>query len=319
MTPAGAVAFGAAMLAAWSGAAAAEKIEAAFIGAVSAPSWPYLIAESEGYFAQAGITFDISFAPNAPGVMQQLAAGSVDVASTGAAEPILAFDKGAPVAVLRVMGVSAPYELIGRKGIAGLAGLKGKTVTIGGATDITGVYWDRMARAAGLGKGDYDLIFGGSTGARFAALKSGSADAAMLNPPINFHAKEAGYVLLASAMDYAGDLIFGTLSVNRAWAASHADTARRLNAILTQATAWFEDAAHHDQAIRIMVAATHSSTADTEASYDFFRRISFFETTGAVSLSRLQNLIDAQKKLGDVAPTLTADRVVMPGITQVSP
>jgi NitT/TauT family transport system substrate-binding protein len=312
-------AIGAALLLAAQHVAAAEKIEAGFIGAMSAPSWPYIIAENKGYFADAGITFEIAFAPNAPGVMQQLAAGSFDVASTGAAEPILAFGKGAPVAVLRVMGHSAPYELIGKKGITGLANLKGKTVIVGGPTDITGIYWDRMARAAGLGKGDYDLIFGGSTGARFAALKAGSADAAMLNPPINFHAKQAGYVLIASALDYAGDLIFGTLSVNRAWAAAHADTVRRLNDVLTQATSWFEDPAHHDEAILMMVAATHSSAEDAEASYDFFRRISFFERTDKVSLARLQSLIDAQKNLGQVPPTLTAKDVVLPGITQVSP
>jgi NitT/TauT family transport system substrate-binding protein len=312
-------AIGAALLIAAQHAAAAEKIEAGFIGAVSAPSWPYLVAETKGYFADAGIEFEIAYAPNAPGVMQQLAAGSFDVASTGAAEPILAFGKGAPVAVLRVMGLSAPYELIGKKGITGLAGLKGKTVIVGGPTDITGIYWDRMARAASLGRSDYDLIFGGSTGTRFAALKAGSADAAMLNPPINFHAKEAGYVLIASAMDYAGDLIFGALSVNRPWAAKHADTVHSLNNVLTQATAWFEDPSHHDEAIRMMVAATHSSAEDAEASYDYFRRISFFETTGKVSLSRVQNLIDAQKKLGQVPPTLSAKDVVMPGITQVSP
>ncbi len=107
MRLAGAVLFGAALLTAAHGSAAADKIEAGFIGALSAPSWPYLIAETKGYFAEAGISFDIAFAPNAPGVMQQLAAGSFDVASTGAAEPILAFGKGAPVAVLRVMGHSA--------------------------------------------------------------------------------------------------------------------------------------------------------------------------------------------------------------------
>ncbi|HUB97490.1 MAG TPA: ABC transporter substrate-binding protein [Stellaceae bacterium] len=300
-------------------AGAADKVEASFIGALSAPSWPYLIAQDKGYFAEAEIQFDISFAPNAPGVMQQLAAGSVDMASTGAAEPILAFGQGAPVAVLRVMGQSAPYELIGKKDIAGLRGLKGKTVIIGGRTDITGIYWSRMAAAAGLGKSDYDLIFGGSTGARFAALKAGSADAAMLNPPINFHAKEQGYVVLASALDYARDLIFGALSVNRGWAAAHADTIKRLDAALTRATLWFEDPANHDEAIKIMVAATHSTAPDAEASYDFFRRTAFFETTGTVSLSRLQNLIDAQKKLGDVPQTLTAAQVIMPGITETGP
>ncbi|HXQ51908.1 MAG TPA: ABC transporter substrate-binding protein [Stellaceae bacterium] len=300
------------------GAHAAEKVEAGFVGAAVAPIWPFLIADSKGLFAVQGIAFEFVFGPTAPGIVQQLAAGSLDVAIAGAADPIHAVDKGAPIAILRVIGQAAPYELIGKKGIASLAQLKGKTVSIGGPADITAVYWDRMARAGGLAKGEYDLIFGGSTGARLAALQSGSADAAMLIPPVNFRAKEAGFVTIALAMDYARDLIFSVMAANRAWAAAHAATARALDDAVTQAVAWLHDDANRTEAIDIFVKASHSSRPDAEASYDFFRQIDFFERTGAVSRARLQNLIDAQRALGDIATPLTADRLVMQDVTKLA-
>jgi NitT/TauT family transport system substrate-binding protein len=297
----------------------AETVEAGFVGAVVAPIWPYLIADTKGFFAADGVAFTFEFGPTAPGVLQQLVGGSLDVAITGASEPIHAFDKGAPIAILRVVGQAAPYELDGKKGIASLAQLKGKTVSIAGTTDITTVYWDRMARAAGLAKGDYDLIFGGATGARFAALQSGAADAAMLIPPVNFHAREAGFVTIALAMDYAGDLIFSAMAANRSWAASHAATARALDDAITKAVAWFDDDANRAEAIDIFVKASHSNPADAQASYDFFRKIDFFERTGAVSRARLQNMIDAQRALGDIATPLTADRLVMQDVTKLAP
>jgi NitT/TauT family transport system substrate-binding protein len=299
-------------------AQAAEKIATGIVGAAVAPAWPFLIAADNGLFAAAGVEPDIIFGPTAPGILQELAAGSLDIAVTGAAEPIHAFDKGAPVAIIRVIGQSAPYEMMAKPGIHRLAELKGKTIEIGGPADITAVYFDRMMRAAGLGKGDYDLIFGGSTGARMAALKAGAADATLLIPPVNFRAKEAGFSSIALAIDYARDLIFSTVAANRSWAANHQQAALGLVSALTQAVAWFDNAANREAAIAILVKDAHSSPADAAASYDFFRRIDFFEPTGKISRARLQNLIEVQRSLGDVANPLTADRLVAPGVTALS-
>jgi hypothetical protein len=47
------------------------------------------------------------------------------------------------------------------------------------------LYFERMMVANGLQKGDYDTISAGVAAARYAALKAGVADAAVVLPPLN--------------------------------------------------------------------------------------------------------------------------------------
>jgi len=67
---------------------------------------------------------------------------------------------------------------------------------IGGAKDITRLYFEDMAKANRLGPGEYDYVFAGSTAARFSALTSGSVAATILFPPYNFLALREGYASL---------------------------------------------------------------------------------------------------------------------------
>jgi hypothetical protein len=66
---------------------AAETISAGMIGAPNAPSWPWYIAIEKGLLAQAGITLDIIYVPTASGLVQQLAAGSLDIVAGTDTQP----------------------------------------------------------------------------------------------------------------------------------------------------------------------------------------------------------------------------------------
>ena len=60
-----------------------------------------------------------------------------------------------------------------------------------------------------------------------------------------------------------------------------------------------------------------ASREDAEASYDYLRRIDYFEPTSKVSRKMLQNLIDMERSLGNIGPALTIDRLAMPGLTEL--
>ena len=66
-------------LASVSRAHAAEKLTIGLIGSPDSGGWLYYIALHEGYFAQEEIEPDFIYVPTAPGVMQQLVSGSLDV------------------------------------------------------------------------------------------------------------------------------------------------------------------------------------------------------------------------------------------------
>jgi ABC-type nitrate/sulfonate/bicarbonate transport system substrate-binding protein len=298
-------------------ARAADKIVGGTLGG-QAPLWPFYIAAQKGFFAGEDLDVEINFAQSGAAVTQQLTGGAFDVVlSVGISDPIHAIDKGAALALIRIIGNAPPYILIGKPGLKTIADLKGKTVSVGQVNDPTTMYWERMAAANGLKRDDYDELTAGVAAARFAALKAGVADAAFVLPPLNFQANTDGYVTLGFAADYVKDLPFTGMAVRRDWAQAHTPLAKRLLAATDKSIAWFADETHRGEAIELLVSAAHARKDDADASYDLLRRIEYFEPSSKVSRHKLQNLIDVEHKLGTIDASFTPERLVMPGVTEL--
>jgi ABC-type nitrate/sulfonate/bicarbonate transport system substrate-binding protein len=297
---------------------AADKIVAGTLGG-QAPLWPFYIAAQKGFFAAENLDVEINFAQSGAAVTQQLTGGSLDVAlSVGINDPIHAIDKGAALAIIRIVGNFAPYVLIGKPGLKTIAELKGKIVCIGSASDMTTIYFERMAAASGLRKSDYQVISAGVGAARYAALKAGVADAALVLPPVNFQANKAGFITIAFAPDYVKDLPFTGMAVQKSWAAAHAPLAKRVLEATDKSIDWLADTTHRDEAIALLVQAAHADKEDAAASYDLLRRAGYFEPSSKVSRKKLQNVIDEERQAGIIGPSLTVDQLVMPGFTELS-
>jgi NitT/TauT family transport system substrate-binding protein len=201
--------------------------------------------------------------------------------------------------------------------IASVKDLKGKTICIGGLVDINRVYLERIMQANGLKDGDYDITVVGNTAGRFAALKSGAADATMLAPPVSFFAEDAGFHSVGLIMDYAPDLPFSGTDVSLAYAAAHRDTLVKLLAVIDKSVAWFDDPANRAEAVDILVKEMKSARGPVERSYDFLRKINYFAPTSGISRARMQNLINAMKGLGDIKTDITPDKIVVPGLARL--
>jgi ABC-type nitrate/sulfonate/bicarbonate transport system substrate-binding protein len=298
-------------------ALAADKIVGGSLGG-QAPLWPFYVAARKGFFEAENLDVEINFAQSGPAVAQQLTGGTLDVAlSLGNDNAMHAIDKGAPLAIVRIIGNTAPYALIAKPELKTIAELKGKTVAVGQTNDVTTVYFERMAEANGLHRADYDEFVAGVAAARYAALKAGVAQAAFVLPPLNFQANAAGYVTLGYSADYVKDLPFTGMVVRKSWAAAKPELVKRLLTATDKAIAWLADETHRGEAIDVLVDAAHARPDDTAASYDLLRRIQFFEPTSKVSRKKLQNLIDAERALGIVDAALTVDKLVLPGVTEL--
>jgi NitT/TauT family transport system substrate-binding protein len=299
-------------------AQALEKVLAGTLGG-QAPLWPFYIAIDKGFLAAEGIDMEVNFAQNGSAILQQLTGGSLDVViSVGLTEALQAIDKGAPLAIIRIIGKTAPYVLIAKPTIASIGDLKGKTISIGGPTDITNIYFERMMRANGLKAGDYETISAGVAAARFAALQAGVADAALVLPPLNFRAESSGFRTIGLSFDYVKDIPFTAAVVSRAWAGAHAALLHGILAATNKSVAWFDDPSHRAEAIEVLVRTGKGNAADAAASYDFLRRIDYFERGDQVSRSGLKDLIEAEVERHLVDPGLTVDRLVLPGVTEVT-
>jgi NitT/TauT family transport system substrate-binding protein len=297
---------------------AAETIQTGMIGAPNAVGWLWYIGIEKGLFAAEGINLDLIYVPTATGLLQQLAAGALDiVGDVGVVEPIHAVERGAPVALLRIAGRVSPYEMLAKPDVPSIKDLKGKTICIGGLFDINRVYLDRVMKANGLADGEYDITVIGNTAGRFAALKSGAADATMLPPPVNFFAEDAGFHNVGMILDYTADLPFSATDVSLAYAARHKDTLAKVLAALDKSVAWFNDPVNRSGAVDILAREMKSPREPVERSYDYLRKIDYFARNNEVSRLRMQNLINAMKALGDIKSGITPERVVMSGLTHL--
>jgi ABC-type nitrate/sulfonate/bicarbonate transport system substrate-binding protein len=298
-------------------AMALEKLVGGVAGQNSPVTWPYTVAMNKGMLAQHGMEFDLVYGQSASNILQQLVGGSVDlVVGTSINEPIHAAAKGAPVGILRIIGKVPPYAVNAQKDIHSLKELKGKTVAIGGLTDITRVYFERMLEPNGVKWGEYDTITVGSTTARFAALKSGAVAATMLLPPFSFQAEAAGFNNIGLVVDYAADLPFTASVLSLSWAAKHADLARGINAAFDEGLKWLDDPANKEEAIAMLV-KSGLPEAEVRQSYDFLHKIDFWAHDDKVSRKALKNLIDSMAKIGDKEDNVDISKLVIPNVTHV--
>jgi ABC-type nitrate/sulfonate/bicarbonate transport system substrate-binding protein len=299
-------------------ASAAETVTFISVGSSSANFWPSAVAIEKGFFEAAGIHHDIVFAQSNAAVIQQVTAGSAQVSTnSGLVDPIRAIEKGAPLAIVRLEVQAPPYSLLAKPSIKGIAELKGKLISVGGSKDITRIFVERMLAPNGVKPGEFDMTFAGATSARFSALQAGAVDAAILTPPFNFHARSAGFTLLAHATQYV-DMPFAGISVNANWAKANPATVRKVIEVYNKSFAWLYDPNNRDEAVQILIKVSKIKQAEVELAYDFLIKGNYFEATGKVSRSKLTRLVDALKELGDVPREFSVDRLFLPGVTQVS-
>jgi NitT/TauT family transport system substrate-binding protein len=298
--------------------ALAETVTIGLVGTASATHWPIYAGLKQGYYAAADIKLDMIFTPSSGALVQQLAAGSLDAClSTGIVDPIYAIDKNAPISIVRLEVQSPPYALLAKPAIKSIKELKGKTIMLDGPKGITKIYVERMLAANGVKPNEVDVLFAGATSARFSALQSGAIDATVLIPPFNFYAETAGFSNLGLAVDYTPELPFSGSVVNQNWAAAHRATLARLIDVHNKSMTWFLEPRNREEAITIMVEASKQKREDVAKAYDFLQAHKFFEATGRVSRSKMNAMLAALRELGDVSPSLTVDKMLLPGVTQV--
>ena len=296
-------------------ARADDTISIATIRGIPTIAWPLYIADAKGMFAAEGIKIEIDQTVFASNIIQDVTAGSVNMGTAGLVEPVRAVAKGAGVAIIREEGGLPPFMLMAKPAIKTIAELKGKTVSLGGIADSTRVYIERMLVPAHLTLDQIDKVYAGSAADRFAQLKSGAVDAALLLPPFDALSEAAGFNNLGNTKDYVKDLPFSGYMVNTAWANAHRDTVKKFLAAYQKAVDWFYDANNRDAAVAIAVGLTKGDPKVLGGTYDSLRKLEFFAKTDAVPKQHLENLIEIVKELGQLDHPIQPQQLVLAGVT----
>jgi ABC-type nitrate/sulfonate/bicarbonate transport system substrate-binding protein len=285
--------------AAWTPAHCASEITLG-ITSDTAFSLPHYIAQEKKYYDGENLAVDTIVVGAAAGVLQQLAGGSLNIAQAATDQTLRAILRGAPIRIIAGAAANAPFRVVAARDVKGWHDLKGKTVSVGGLTDVTLYFLRVMARENGLADQDYDLVYAGGTPSRFAQLLSGAVAAAVLTNPQDFTALEQGFVDLGSVPQYLPRWAQNNILVDTGWAPHNRAAIVAFLRAHIRATRYFYDPANRDEVVGILVKYTRTTPEIAAATYDLYLRDQVIAPEAALSADGIAANLDALVAMGEL-------------------
>ena len=275
----------------WASISAAEKIRVS----VTNYNMSYLaagVAAKRGFFKEEGLDIEI-VRMNANVAMSSLISGDVDYTMIFASV-IRAAMRGIPLKVIAVLIDSPPYAFIARPEITAMKALKGKTVGIGVYGSSNDIIARMMLERSGIDPDkETKLVAFGSDGARFAALKEGLVEAAIIAPPADAQARKLGLNVLARANDLFKFPHIGLGTTNKKLQERNEEVVRVIRAFI-KANRFVRD--HRQEAINVLMEWGRTQKEDAVASYDSTWQV--FSPDGTMPDDGMRLVVDdAQKAL----------------------
>jgi NitT/TauT family transport system substrate-binding protein len=290
-------------------AAAQTNIQFGVTSAVASNA-PHFIAMELGFYKEQGLNVTWISAGSANNVIQQVAAGSLNMGWAATDQAIRAIMRGAPVRIIAGAGAVPVFRVLGAKDVKTWADLKGKRISVGGPSDQTLYFFRVMARKNGLGDKDYDFVYGGSTPDRFAHLLSNTVGASVLTNPLDFTALDQGYPDLGLVSDVFKTWTQNNIEVNTSWAKANRPAVVAFLKAHIKAINYFYDPRNEASVVAIMQKVTKDTEATTKRTYDYYIKEGVLARSGELSLPGIQAVLDALREFGDVKqPISTADLV----------
>lgn len=284
--------------------ARAAEIQFGTTGKSDATSIVSYIGMEKKLFQANGLTLNWIPAGSAARAVQQTLAGSIDIAIAATDQTVRAVAQGGAISIVAGAVGAAPFRVLGQKGVKTWGDLKGKTISVGGPSDQTLFFFRIMARKNGLKDGDYDLIYGGTTPARFTQLASGAVGAAVLTNPNDLMALDEGYTDLGTAPDYVPVWAQNNVFVNRDWAKKNRGSVVAFLKTFIQATAMFYDPANREEVIAILMKYTSTDRSAAERVYDFYQAKKIIMPEAALSEEGVKAVVDSLVEIKELPTPL---------------
>lgn len=221
---------------------------------VGFPYLPFIIADSRGYFRQAGLDIEIGVFSGGAKALQAMMGGSADIVAGAYSNTITMAAKGQKL-VSFVTLASCPGWVFGttrasHDKVKTYADLKGMRIGVSspGSSFHMGVNY--LLSKAGVKPGDVSIIGVGSSAGAIAAARSGQIDALMSNDPVATVLQGSGDLFpLAVMRDPAGtratlggDYPEAAIYTTRDFAARYPNTVQAVTNAVLQAERWMANA-----------------------------------------------------------------------------
>jgi ABC-type nitrate/sulfonate/bicarbonate transport system substrate-binding protein len=239
---------------------------------LTASTWPFLIAEQEGFFQREGIDFKRVIGGNTTATTQALVAGSTDIAQMNLVNLLAANSAGADLIVIGGDSTVPIYTLIVHSSIKSYADLKGKRLAVTGPTDPLNYILARMLAANGLAPSDYEMIGLGGAPQRLAAVQNRGVAGALINQPSDFIALASGFSSLGLSTDYVDNFQYTITGARRDWAQKNRSLVVRFLRAYVKACEFFYEPKNKEATVRALADRTKAEKEEAEKTYALYMK-----------------------------------------------
>jgi ABC-type nitrate/sulfonate/bicarbonate transport system substrate-binding protein len=233
---------------------------------------PVHVAIERGYFAQQGLTVDVSYTPGSAYLVEALKAGRFEIGHA-AADDLVADVEGKKMSgsdasdLFLFMGIfTGLISLVGSPGNPDIDSLLGKSLAVDAKRNGFVLVLEKKLRSIGFGPKDYNLVEVGGWESRYLALLEGKFAATLLTPPYTGEALRAGCHLLARANEMIPVYQATCGIARRSWARENADALTRYIRAYVEATRWCFDPKNRKDCLDLLMkhdGIKRSSAEDT--------------------------------------------------------
>jgi len=246
-----------------------RKIAAGGVSATAA-EWPNYVALDKGFFRAEGLDVEVTHVGNVANTVRQLVGGSFEVAISTFDTAVRAIVNGGNIVIIGSTTLKYPYSVMTAPDVARAGDLKGKSISLPFAKDFLAILWNRWLTEQGMAPAEVDQVYDGATFNRFAALASGTVQAAALGQPFDFRAADQGYRKLLDLGAYGKDYGFLAVVARTDWLGKDPAAARAYLRALAHAVDWLYDPANRAEAIEVLSNATGAETSLAARTYDYY-------------------------------------------------
>jgi ABC-type nitrate/sulfonate/bicarbonate transport system substrate-binding protein len=231
-------------------------------------NFPIYAAEHKGYFAEHGLTIDLSYTVNSRQQRDGLANGQFQVIQTAADNPVAMVELDHAEAVIITGGDNGFNNIIVQPEITKLSDIRGKTVVVDAPNTAFALLLYKALKDAGLNKGDYQVSSVGGTDQRLVAMTKDKANVAgIMGLPFIFQATAAGLKDLGPAYQSIGAYQSDCAVVMRPWARANAESVIAYIKAIVKGRRWILDPANKAEAIQLLADKTRGPLEIATKSY----------------------------------------------------
>ncbi|HLG70762.1 MAG TPA: ABC transporter substrate-binding protein [Chloroflexota bacterium] len=277
----------------------------------SATSWPQYIATEKGFFAREGVQLETTYVGNVTTSAQAITGGSLDMANTNFEVAIRGIEGGAPFRIVGSGMLKYPYSVMSDPKVKTAADMNGKRAVMAIAKSSSDVFFRRWLKQNNVSENNVEIIYSGATPDRYAALKSGQVQAALLTQPFDFRAGDEGYYKLMDMGKFVGnDYAFLAIISPKQWIKDNPDAVRGFLKAYSDGIDFLYDPKNKEEAISILDKAISQDHSIDVKAYDYYvNDLQPYTRKMAVPASAMQGMLDTVVEEGDLkSPTPPASK-----------